>query len=131
MQIKDLLESKPPPITVRVDQDVPNAMRLLIENKIGSLVVVDDNEIPAGIITERDIFHLAFRYRGDMMDMKVGDCMSSRLVMATPEDDLDHAARLMTDKHIRHLPIKDDKEQLCGIVSIGDIVKARFSQPTA
>jgi CBS domain-containing protein len=75
MQIKDLLESKPPPVTIRSDQDVPDAMRLLIENQIGSLVVTDEKETPVGIITERDIFHLAFRYRGDMMDMKVGDAM--------------------------------------------------------
>ena len=93
-------------------------------------MVTDSNDKPTGIITERDIFHLAFRYRGDMMDMTVGDCMSSRLVMASPEDDIDHAARLMTEKYIRHIPIMNDQNQLCGIVSIGDIVKARLIQPT-
>jgi len=131
MQVKDILDSKPPPVTIRSDQDVPDAMRLLIENRIGSLVVVDDKENPVGIITERDIFHLAFRYRGDMMDMKVIDSMTSRLVTGTPEDEIEEIARLMTDKHIRHMPIMDDRECLCGIVSIGDIVKARLIQPTA
>lgn len=131
MQIKDLLETKPPPITIRAEQDVPDAMRLLIDNHIGSLVVVDENENPVGIITERDIFHLAFRYRGDMMDMKVGDSMTSRLVLATPDDDIEKAARVMTDEHIRHLPIMDEQQQLCGIVSIGDIVKARLGEMTA
>ena len=131
MQVRDLLDSKPPPVTIRAEQDVPDAMRLLIEKRIGSLIVVDDKGGPVGIITERDIFHLAFRYRGDMMDMKVIDSMTSRLVTGSPEDNLDEVARLMTEKRIRHLPIMDDKDGLCGIVSIGDIVKARLSQPTA
>jgi CBS domain-containing protein len=131
MQIKDLLESKPPPVTIRSDQDVPDAMRLLIENQIGSLVVTDEKETPVGIITERDIFHLAFRYRGDMMDMKVGDAMSTHLVIGNPQDEIEKVARIMTDEHIRHLPIMDDREQLCGIVSIGDIVKAHLNQPTS
>jgi len=131
MQVKDILESKPPPVTIRADQDVPDAMRQLIDNQIGSLVVVDERDNPVGIITERDIFHLAFRYRGDMMDMKVVDSMTSRLVTGSPEDDLEDVARLMTEKHIRHMPIMDDKDCLCGIVSIGDIVKARLIQPTA
>jgi CBS domain-containing protein len=90
-------------------------------------VVVDDEDQPVGIITERDIFHLAFRYRGDMMDMKIGENMSSDLTVAAPEDDLDHVARIMTEKHIRHIPITDDSDRLCGIVSIGDIVKAGLS----
>lgn len=130
MQIKDLLESKPPPITVHSDRDMPDAMRLLIENKIGSLIVVDDKDAPVGIITEHDIFHLAFRYRGDMMDMKVGENMTTRLVLGTPTDDLDQIARVMTEKHIRHVPIMDENESLCGIVSIGDIVKAQLGELT-
>jgi len=131
MQIKDLLDSKPPTITVNTDRDVPDAMRLMIDNKISSLVVIDDDENPTGIITERDIFHLAHRYRGDMMDMKVGDCMSSRLITASPEDTLDKAAQLMTENHFRHLPIMDENQHLCGILSIGDILKAKLAQPAS
>jgi CBS domain-containing protein len=130
MQTKDILESKPPPVTIHIDQDMPNAMRLLIENKIGSLVVVNDDDSPVGIITEHDIFHLAFRFRGDMMDMKVGDNMTSRLILGAPEDDIEHLARLMIDNHIRHIPIMDEDNRLGGIVSIGDIVKARLSELT-
>ena len=124
MRVRDILNSKSPPVTVRNNNDMAAAMRLLIDNNIGSLIVVDDEDQPVGIITERDIFHLAFRYRGDMMDMKVGENMSSDLTVGAPEDDLDHVARIMTEKHIRHIPIIDDDERLCGIVSIGDIVKA-------
>ena len=70
MKISDLLKDKPPPVTINTNRTIQNAMRRLIENKIGSLVVTNDDGFPIGIITERDIFHLAYRYRGDMMDMK-------------------------------------------------------------
>jgi len=130
MRVRDILNSKPPPVTVRANNDMAVGMRLLIDNHIGSLIVVDDEDQPVGIITERDIFHLAFRYRGDMMDMKVGENMSSDLTVGSPEDDLDHVARIMTEKHIRHIPIMDDDDRLCGIVSIGDIVKAGLTAET-
>ena len=129
MMVRDILESKPPPVTVNANQYMPDAMRLMIDDHIGSLVVVDDDDNPVGIITERDIFHLAFRYRGDMMDMKVGDNMSSRLILGSPDDDVDNIARMMTEKHIRHIPIVEENDRLCGIVSIGDIVKARLTEP--
>ncbi len=129
MLIKDLLQAKPPPVTVHVNREMADAMRLLIDNNIGSLIVTNDQDHPVGIITERDIFHLAFRYRGDMMDMKVGENMTDDLATASPEDDLDHIARLMTERHIRHVPIVDQNQQLCGIVSIGDVVKARLNEP--
>ncbi len=129
MLIKDLLQAKPPPVTVPANREMSDAMRLLIDNNIGSLVVTNEQDRPVGIITERDIFHLAFRYRGDMMDMKVGENMTDNLTVASPEDDLEHIARLMTERHIRHVPIVDQNEQLCGIVSIGDVVKARLSEP--
>ncbi len=130
MQVKDMLESKPPPITIRAEQDMEIAMRSLIDNKIGSLIVVDESENPVGIITEHDIFHLAFRYRGDMMDMKVGDQMTTRLVLGNSEDGIEQIAQVMIDQRIRHIPIMDQDNHLCGIVSMGDIVKARLTQPT-
>jgi len=125
MQIKDLIKSKPPPITINSKKTIQDAMRLLIENKIGSLVVVDDIGDPTGIITERDIFHLAFRFRGDMMDMKVESNMTCKLVLGKLDDDIDLIADMITSNRIRHIPIVDNGMKLCGIVSIGDIVKAK------
>ena len=124
MKVRDLLEFKKPPVTVRQNRTIQDCMRLLIDNKIGSLVVVDEDARPAGIITERDIFHLAFRYRGDMMDMRVKDNMTSKLVMGSPDDDLDSIADIINKNRIRHVPIMEDTK-LVGIVSIRDIVKAQ------
>ncbi|MFH1700134.1 MAG: CBS domain-containing protein [Candidatus Zixiibacteriota bacterium] len=130
MQVKDLLQNKTPPITARHRDTIESAMRLLIDNKIGSLIVVDADEKPIGIITERDIFHLAFRYRGDMMDMRVGDFMSENLVLGKPEDDINHIADLISANKIRHIPILDNGE-LTGVVSIRDIVQARAESTLA
>lgn len=125
MKIKDLIKSKPPPVTIHSEQSIQDAMRTLIENKIGALIVIDDNEYPVGIITERDIFHLAYRFRGDMMDMKVADNMTCKLVLGKLEYDIELVEKLITDNRIRHLPVIDTDSKLCGIVSIGDVVKAR------
>lgn len=125
MKIKDLIKSKPPPVTIHFSKTIQDAMRELIDNKIGSLIVVDDSRQPIGIITERDIFHLAYRFRGDMMDMKIDDNMTCKLVLGRTDDDLEYVGQILTLNRIRHLPVVDDKNQLCGIISIGDIVKAR------
>lgn len=124
MQVKDLLQKKKPPVTVKRRDTIELAMRLLIDNKIGSLIVVGKDKKPVGIITERDIFHLAFRYRGDMMDMHIGDNMSGNLVMGSPEDDIDKIAELISVNKIRHIPIMEN-DMLTGIISIRDIVQAR------
>lgn len=125
MKIRDLLRQKPPPVTIRKSRSIQLAMRRLIDNKIGSLVVVDKNSDPIGIITERDIFHLAFRFRGDMMDMKVGDNITGKLVVGSPDDGIDQVAEVLTSNRIRHLPIINDKDKLCGIISKGDIIRAK------
>ncbi len=127
MKVRNLLESKKPPVTIKYTKDIKDCMRMLIDNKIGSLIIVDDDQHPIGIITERDIFHLAFRYRGDMMDMRVKDTMSSKLIIAKPDDDIDAIADLISKNRIRHVPIMED-EKLVGIISIRDVVKVRAEQ---
>lgn len=127
MKVRKLLETKKPPVTLKHNKCIEQCMRLLIDNKIGSVIVLNEDDHPIGIITERDIFHLAFRYRGDMMDIQVKDIMSSKLIMGTPDDDLDTISDMISKNHIRHIPIMED-EQLVGIVSIRDIVRNRAEQ---
>lgn len=129
MLVKDVLDCKSEPVTIHANQEMPNAMRLMIDNKIGSLVIVDDDNNPTGIITEHDIFMLAYRYRGDMMDMKVGDNMSTRLILGRAEDDVEKLGNIMIEERIRHIPILDETDHLCGIISIGDVLKTRLTQP--
>ncbi|MEZ5360549.1 MAG: CBS domain-containing protein [Candidatus Zixiibacteriota bacterium] len=123
MKVKELLEKKPKPVTIHAEKHLQDAMRLLIDNKIGSLVVVDDTDTPTGIITEHDIFNLAYRFRGDMMDMLVGDNMTKNLILGSPDDDLDKIVGIMLEKHIRHIPITGGDKKLVGIISIRDLVR--------
>ncbi|MEZ5360341.1 MAG: CBS domain-containing protein [Candidatus Zixiibacteriota bacterium] len=127
MKVRELLETKQPPVTLKYNRCIEECMRLLIDNKIGSVIVTDEETRPIGIITERDIFHLAFRYRGDMMDMRVKDIMSSKLIMGTPDDDLDTISEMISKNRIRHIPIMEN-ERLVGIISIRDIVRNRAEQ---
>ena len=131
MKVSDLLSSKAPPVTIRSGGTIQDAMRALIENEIGSLVVIDREKHPVGIITEKDIFHLAYRFRGDMMDMPVDDHMTGDLFFGSPEDDLEFIGKMMTAQRIRHVPILDGDKCLCGMVSIGDVVKAKSGDTVA
>jgi CBS domain-containing protein len=123
MKVKDLLKLKPAPITISSGKAVEYAMRLMLENNISSLVIVDDNEQPVSIITERDIFHLAYRFRGDMMDMKVGESKKDKLFVGRPDDDIKRIAKMMTENNIRHVPIMGEDNHLTGVISIRDIVR--------
>ncbi|MCP4567383.1 MAG: CBS domain-containing protein, partial [FCB group bacterium] len=128
MLVKDLIKARPLPITVKSGQTIQEAMQLLNYHKIGSLVVVDDKGKPTGIITERDIFRLAYTNCAELLELLVGDHMSDRLVIGLPDDELDYIAQIITQNRIRHIPIMDENKKLCGIVSIGDVVKARLDE---
>lgn len=128
MKVKDLLNLKSAPVTIDSGKAVEYAMRLMLENNISSLVIVDDNEQPVSIITERDIFHLAYRFRGDMMDMKVGESRKDKLFVGRPDDDIKQIAKMMTENNIRHVPIMGENNHLTGVVSIRDIVKTTIEK---
>ncbi len=125
MKVKDLMMRKSPPVTIHSGQSIADAMRLMLDNQISSLVIIDDDDNHVSIITERDIFHLAYRYRGDMMDIKVDGAREESLLVGRLDDEVDTIARTMLENHIRHIPIVDNDETLKGVISIRDIVQAK------
>lgn len=123
MKIRDILASKGTDVvTTTPDRSVLDAMRVLVEHNIGSVVVVEGGEVK-GILTERDVLRLGARDPADLEEFRVGDAMTTDLVVGVPDDGIHSVMRIMTDRRIRHLPILEDGE-LQGIVSIGDVVKA-------
>jgi CBS domain-containing protein len=129
MKVKDLIaRAAQPPVTIAADRTLYDAMRELVERKIGSLIVVDGKGAPVGIITERDIFRAAYAHRGDIMKTRVVDKMTTKLIVGVPEDEVDYIAGVITQNRIRHVPIVDRAGLLIGIVSIGDIVKVQLSE---
>lgn len=123
MKIRDVLRTKGSDvICVGPDQPVIAAVKILSEHRIGALVVRSGDDI-RGIITERDLMNLVARDPGGLAEARVEEIMTSDLIVAVLEDDLDYVMSIMTENRIRHLPIVTDG-RLEGILSIGDVVNA-------
>jgi CBS domain-containing protein len=123
MKIADILQSKGHDVvTIGPERSVADAIRLLVEHRIGAVVVVQRGEIQ-GILSERDILNLADADPGRLKLLRVGEVMTHDLVVGLADDEIDYVMQILTQNRIRHLPIVDDG-QLIGSVSIGDVVNA-------
>jgi CBS domain-containing protein len=103
------------------DATVLEALQLMAEKQTGSVVVMDGDRV-AGIFTERDFARKVGVHEIKPSTIKVSEVMTSDLITVAREDSINRCMEIMTDKHIRHLPVTENG-QLVGIVSIGDIVK--------
>ena len=120
--VSNLLDSKGYDVlTVKPNQPVHEAIKQMENISAGTSVVMDGGEV-VGIVSERDVFRKVVLQGKSIDDVMVQDIMSTNLTTITPETPLDDCMQMMTDKCIRHLPVVRDKS-LCGIVSIGDVVK--------
>lgn len=123
MRIREVLDRKGTAVvTVEPDRTVHQAMQVLVEHGIGSVIVTRGESI-VGILTERDVLRLGAADPASLSTMRVADAMTTDLVVGVADDLVDYAAGVMTSNRIRHLPIVDG-ERLAGVVSIGDVVKA-------
>ncbi len=120
--VSNLLDSKGYDVlTVGPDAPVHEALENMAKVSAGTSVVMDGGKV-IGIFSERDVIRKVVLQGKNIDRVLVKDIMSADLTTITPESSLDHCMKLMTDKRIRHLPVLRDNE-LCGIVSIGDVVK--------
>lgn len=110
-------------ITIGSAASLHAAVELLASAGVGAALVVDGEKI-AGILTERDVLREIARHFDGMEGRTVADIMTTDLIIGLPGDSLDYVMDLMTTRRIRHLPIMDGG-RLAGLVSIGDVVKAR------
>ena len=123
MKIRDLLNEKGyDVVTVPPSFPIQDAMRLLVEHNIGSVVVATD-KVVEGILTERDILRLSAEGSPGMASRKVEEVMTKNVVVALLDDSVDTVMEIMTQNRIRHLPIVD-QGWMQGILSIGDVVNA-------
>jgi CBS domain-containing protein len=127
MRLADILKHKGHRVvTVSEGHSVLDAVRTLVAENIGSLVVEEDGRL-TGIFTERDVLRVTARRPGALNDIRIGDVMTLSPVVATPADELSLAMSLMTREKIRHLPVLDGG-RLVGLVSIGDLLHACRSE---
>jgi signal-transduction protein with cAMP-binding, CBS, and nucleotidyltransferase domain len=111
--------------TVHPDSSVYDALKLMAEKEIGALVVVE-NDQPIGIFSERDYARRVILAGRSSLNTKVREIMTEKVYFVRPEQTLEECMALMTQSHIRHLPVMNG-QKLAGLISIGDIVKEIIS----
>ena len=125
MRIADVLKSKGTAVaTVAPGATVGELLARLAEYNVGALPVVDGERL-VGIVSERDIVRRLHTDGGELLDAVVTDLMTTDVTTCAPEDRVADLAKVMTARRFRHLPVVVDGK-LAGIVSIGDLVKARI-----
>lgn len=129
MNVQSIIGSKGTDVaTIGQAATLADAIKQLGEHGIGALVVSGDGRAIEGIVSERDIVRAAARTGADCFGATVGSVMSTDVITCALNDGVDRLMSLMTERRIRHLPVVDDRGQLAGIVSIGDVVKARLAE---
>ena len=114
-------------VTIRPDAAVAEAVDLLNRERIGAIVVSEDGRGVGGILSERDIVIALAEGGKDLLSRPVGDIMSRTVITCDPSATVEELMAEMTNRRIRHFPVVADG-RLCGIVSIGDLVKSRLDE---
>ncbi len=107
--------------SIEPDASVFDALEEMAKHNVGALIVMEDGKV-AGIFSERDYARKIILAGKSSRETSVNEIMTERVVYARPDMTLEQCLALMTDKRIRHLPVKHD-DDLVGVVSIGDLVK--------
>jgi len=112
---------------ISASASIKEALVLMAEKDVGALPVLDGKKL-SGIFSERDFARLCAEEGcpPKKLDTPVQDVMTKKLFTVTPATTIEECMQLMTEKHIRHLPVME-KNQMVGLVSIGDVVKAIIS----
>lgn len=128
MKLAELIKGKPKEvIKIGENQVITEAANTMVQKKIGALLVEDEASNIVGILSERDIVRGMSQHGANLQDVKVSEMMTPDLIRCAPGDTVNEAMAMMTDRHIRHLPVFDE-EQLVGFISIGDLVKSQIME---
>ncbi|MCX7166959.1 MAG: CBS domain-containing protein [Rhodocyclales bacterium] len=126
--IKQILAGKTKPVaTVGSGDTVKKAMELMRERDIGAVLVVDGGKL-VGIFTERDCLHKVSALDVNPRETLVRAVMTEKVRFVTSDLEVSQGLALMTERFFRHLPVLDEHQNILGIVSIGDLVKAKISE---
>ena len=114
-------------ITMRPDSPLTTVIRRMRLEHIGAIILSDDGESIAGILSERDVVNGLVERGAGLLDCKAADIMTHEVITCAPSDNLKQVMVKMTNSRIRHVPVIQDN-QLAGIISIGDVVKHRLEE---
>ncbi|MBM2814680.1 MAG: Inosine-5'-monophosphate dehydrogenase [Ignavibacteria bacterium] len=127
MKVREILKSKGPAVfTIGRENSVQDALKILVVNNIGVLIVIDSDGKICGILSERDIIRDCYNSPDNFRDKKIDDIMTKKVIIIEADDDIKYAEGIMSQNHIRHLPVVSEKN-LVGLISIGDVVNALLS----
>jgi len=107
--------------SISPDATVYEAIEMMSNKNVGALLVMEGERL-VGMISERDYTRKVFLRGKRSRETSVAEIMSTQLTTTRPQEGVEKCLRLMTDKHIRHLPVLDD-DKVVGVISIGDLVK--------
>jgi CBS domain-containing protein len=125
--ISQLIKGQDNPIwSVRPNDSVQDAVKLLVEKNIGALLVIEQGKL-VGVVSERDCARKTLLSEKPASETSVESIMTSSVVCAKPGHTVNECMELMTDKHFRHLPIMDGDDIVC-MISLGDLVKTVIAE---
>ena len=123
MQIADLLGAKGiGVIALLPDTDISSAALMLSEQSIGVAAIVDQEDGLVGILSERDITRGLAEFGAEVVDVKVDQLMTRKIVSCTPNTSVEDAIVLMQENGIRHLPVVENDKHLIAMISMRDLI---------
>lgn len=126
-RVREILNDKGAQVwSIAPDRTVFDALKLMGEKEVGALTVVVDDQL-VGVISERDYARKVILKGRTSRETQVREIMSTRVISTALDRTVQECLGVMTDKHIRHLPVLEE-EELVGIISIGDLVKAVIAE---
>jgi len=113
--------------TISKDQSVRQALVLMSEKNIGAIIIVDNNDFPVGIFSERDYARKVILKGKSSKDTLLDEVMTKELITVNRDYKIDQCMEIMTEKRIRHLPVLENKK-IVEIISIGDVLKIMIEE---
>jgi len=131
MKLKEVLDQKASGVlSIEVSKSMQAAVQKMYDKRIGALLVKSETGEPVGILSERDVLRFYAEQLGEADQVKVSEVMTQELFVETLDSTTEHAESIMTKKRVRHLPIVDEGK-IVGLISIGDLVKAKLDETVA
>jgi len=128
VKVADILETKPPGLlTIKPTETIGALARRLQKERVGAMIVSHDGESLDGIISERDVAYGLALHRGDLHALPVATLMTKKAFTCSPDDSLAEVAKVMAERHIRHLPVIDGR-RLIGVIGMRDVFMHRLDE---
>ncbi len=132
MTVRQILKAKPTHdiLTIKPDMTVAEAAAILSEKRIGALIVSKDGQSLDGMLSERDVVRELGKEGKEVLDRKVSELMTAKVITASPDLMASKVLQMMTEGRFRHMPVMEGGKMV-GVISIGDVVKDRIQEVEA